>query len=462
MMWPLGLDQSWEIIVETMMEGLMVVDAGGVIQAVNRAMTEITGYTKAELLGQPCTVLECDRCREARSQGQGKVCDLFHKGEVKRTRCSLRRKDGTNFTFLKNAVILKDDQGRVIGGVETLTDLSEVVAKDRVISRLRKELAREDGLEGLIGKSPAMQSLYQILRSAAASEAPVLLYGDSGTGKELAAAALHRLGPRRRGPFIRVNSAALTESLLESELFGHVKGAFTGADRTRVGRFEAASGGDIFLDEIGDLPLTTQAKLLRVLQEKVIERVGDHRPIPINVRIISATNKDLERLMAQGQFREDLFFRLNVIPIHLPRLKERRDDIPLLAETFIDRACLKTDKAITGMSPEALELLLHHSWPGNVRELINVIDYAFVLCPGGQILPQHLPASVRLPGQRPGSTRPRHADTARGDDRERLVQALSQAGGKMTEAARLLGISRVTLWKRLKEHQLTVDRIIRG
>ena len=461
-MWPLGLDRSWEIIVETMMEGLMVVDAGGVIRGVNRAMTEITGYAKEELIGQPCTVLQCDRCREARAQGRGHVCDLFHKGEVKRTRCLLRRKDGSTLTFLKNAVVLKDENGRIIGGVETLTDLSEVVAKDRVISCLRKELSREDGLEGLIGKSPAMQSLYQFLRSAAASEAPVILYGESGTGKELAAAALHRLSPRRRGPFIKVNSAALTESLLESELFGHVKGAFTGADRTRVGRFEAASSGDIFLDEIGDLPLTTQAKLLRVLQEKVIERVGDHRPIPINVRIISATNKDLDRLMAQGRFREDLFFRLNVIPIHLPTLRERRDDIPVLAETFIERARLKTDKAITGMSPAALELLLQHSWPGNVRELINIIDYAFVLCPGGQILPQHLPSSLQHPGVRTGAAKRRHSAAGPKDERQRLLQALSQAGGKMTEAARLLGVSRVTLWKRLKEHQLTVDRIVRG
>ncbi len=207
------------------------------------------------------------------------------------------------------------------------------------------------------------------------------------------AAAIHRLSPRRQGPFIKVNSAALNESLLESELFGHVKGAFTGADRTRVGRFEAASGGDIFLDEVGDLPMATQAKLLRVLQEKIIEKVGDHAPIPVNVRVITATNKDLHRLMALGRFREDLYYRIGVIPIHLPPLRERREDIPLLVKAFIDRARRQTRKPLTGISDAALDLLTGHDWPGNVRELINVIEYAFVLCPEGVIRTEHLPAT---------------------------------------------------------------------
>ena len=202
-----------------------------------------------------------------------------------------------------------------------------------------------------------MVQLFTLISSASQSEAPVVIYGESGTGKELVAAAIHRLSPRHQGPFIKVNSAALNESLLESELFGHVKGAFTGADRTRVGRFEAASGGDIFLDEIGDLPMSTQAKLLRVLQEKVIEKVGDHAPIPVDVRVITATNKDLHRLMAQGRFREDLFYRIGVIPIHLPPLRERREDIPLLVKTFIDRGRRKTRKPITGISEEALDML---------------------------------------------------------------------------------------------------------
>ena len=307
-----------------------------------------------------------------------------------------------------------------------------------------------------------MLHLFQLLASAAASEAPVILYGESGTGKELAAAALHRLSSRAKGPFIKVNSAALNQSLLESELFGHVKGAFTGAERTRVGRFEAAHKGTIFLDEIGDLPLETQAKLLRVLQEKVIEKVGDHRPVPVDVRIITATHQDLHLLMEQGKFREDLFFRINVIPIHLPPLRERQEDIPLLVEHFLERSAAKTQKPITGLSREALEICWGYDWPGNVRELMNVIDYAFVLCHEGAILPEHLPAS--LTGQRPAPPRPLGPDTRspRRVDREELVQALKRAQGQKAKAAALLGVSRVTLWKWLKEYTGQVETVVRG
>jgi transcriptional regulator with PAS, ATPase and Fis domain len=284
----------------------------------------------------------------------------------------------------------------------------------------------------------------------------VIIYGESGVGKELVASAIHRLGTRQQGPFIKVNSAALAESLLESELFGHVRGAFTGAERTRAGRFEAAHGGDIFLDEVGDLPLSTQAKLLRVLQEKVIERVGDHRPIPVNVRIISATNQDLSRLMAEGRFREDLFYRINVIPIHIPPLRERREDIPLLVEAFIERNRLKSRKPINGISKEALDLLVAYHWPGNVRELINVIDYAFVLCHEKDILPEHLPDVLNhrtLPRSKGGKGLP--ASQAR--DKEALLEAMQQAAGNKSEAARILGVSRVTLWKWLKHYQLAGD-----
>ena len=289
----------------------------------------------------------------------------------------------------------------------------------------------------------------------------MVLYGESGTGKELAAAALHKLSPRARGPFIKVNSAALNESLLESELFGHIKGAFTGADRTRVGRFEAAHRGSIFLDEIGDLPLATQVKLLRVLQEKTIEKVGDQRSIPVDVRIITATNQDLQLLMERGLFREDLFFRINVIPIHLPPLRERREDIPLLVEHFLERNAAKTQKPITGLSREALEIFLAYHWPGNVRELINVIDYSFVLCKEGVILPEHLPS--QMAGKRLAPARPRRAETAGPQriSREELLNALQAARGKKTKAAEMLGVSRVTLWKWLKEFEVQVETVVR-
>ncbi|MCX5892954.1 MAG: sigma 54-interacting transcriptional regulator [Deltaproteobacteria bacterium] len=483
-------EQFWKTVIDTMMDGLLIVDPEGTILAANRAMEELTGYRREELVGQPCTVLRCNACLDTLTSGRCKQCELFQRGSVRRRQCTLEKKDGTTRQVLKNAAVLKDSAGRVMAGVENLTDLSEVVAKERVISHLRRELSREDlahglpekspdmmqlfisrlrrevsreaGFHGIIGQSPVMVQLFTLISAAAQSEAPVIIYGESGTGKELVAAAIHRLSPRHQGPFIKVNSAALNESLLESELFGHVKGAFTGADRTRVGRFEAANGGDIFLDEIGDLPLATQAKLLRVLQEKIIEKVGDHAPIAVDVRVITATNKDLHRLMAQGRFREDLFYRIGVIPVHLPPLKERREDIPLLVKAFIDRGRRRTRKPIAGISDQALGLLGSHDWPGNVRELINVIEYAFVLCPEGVIQPEHLPAMFSRASEVQTKARPAESAPRSADERQRLIEAVTQSGGKKAEAARLLGISRVTLWKLLKAHGIQVEKIIRG
>jgi PAS domain S-box-containing protein len=454
--------QYWKTIVDTMADGLMVVDSEGVIVSINKAMEEISGYSKGELIGKSCELLECDTCFTTRADGHDKYCALFKDGQVTRRKCTLRKKDGSRIHLFKNATVLRDNLERVIGGVETWTDLSEVVAKDKVISRLRKELSSEDGFHGILGKSPAMVQVFDLISSAAQSEAPVIIYGESGTGKELIASAIHKLGPRRKGPFIKVNCAALSESLLESELFGHVKGAFTGADRTRVGRFEAANGGDIFLDEIGDLPLSTQVKLLRVLQEKEIEKVGDHRPISINVRILAATNQDLSTLMGENRFREDLYYRISVIPIHLPPLRERREDIPLLMDAFINRIHLKADKPISGMSREALDLLYSYDWPGNVRELINVIEYSFVLCHEGEILPHHLPAKIT--GKEPSVAPRRRAVKKQSDDteRKRILEALAATGGNQSKAAEILGISRVTLWKRLKAFDIKVDRNVRG
>ncbi|NIQ92493.1 MAG: PAS domain S-box protein [Deltaproteobacteria bacterium] len=450
--------QYWKTIVDTMADGLMVVDSEGVIVSVNRAMEELSGYTKEELVGKSCDILDCDACFRTRSEGHDKYCALFKDEKVTRRKCTLRRSDGSRLHLFKNAAVLRDSSDTVIGGVETWTDLSEVVEKEQVINRLRKELSGEDAFQGILGKSPAMQQVFDLISSASQSEAPVIIYGDSGTGKELVASAIHKLGVRRKGPFIKVNCAALSESLLESELFGHVKGAFTGADRTRMGRFEAANGGDIFLDEIGDLPLSTQVKLLRVLQEKEIEKVGDHRPIIIDVRILAATNKDLYRLMEEGRFREDLYYRIGVIPIILPPLQERREDIPLLVETFINRIRLKTDKPISGMSREALDVLFGYDWPGNVRELINVIEYSFVLCHEGEIMPHHLPAKVT--GKRPSVAPRRRAvkKQSEDDERKRILEALAATGGNQSKAAEILGISRVTLWKRLKAYDIQVDR----
>jgi len=453
-------NRYWETIVETMLDGLMVVDPDGIILSVNRAMEEITGYRKEELIGKPCRILNCNQCFGTILEGGKRHCALFSIGSVRQSRCVLRRKDGSPLHALKNAAVLRDREGNVVGGVETLADCTELVAKEKVIRSLRETLSIEDSFEGIVGKSVPMLRVFDLIRNAAQSEAPVVIYGESGTGKELVASAIHRQGARAEGPFIKVNCAALNESLLESELFGHVKGAFTGADRTRVGRFEAASGGDIFLDEIGDLPPSTQVKLLRVLQEKEIEKVGDHKPISIDVRIIAATNKDLGKLMEEGKFRDDLYYRIGVIPIHLPPLRERREDIPLLVDTFVHRIGLKSKKKITGVNQEAMERLAGCDWPGNVRELINALEYAFVLCPGGLIGPSHLPpdlgGKISSPVGKKPAVRPRRTRVRRED----ILHALKEAGGNKSEAARLLGVSRVTLWKWLKAHEIHVEKKI--
>jgi len=456
-MLPEGYENFWEEVMNTIMEGVVVVDPRGIILSANHAMEEITGYRPEELVGKPCALIKTDACFDALRPG--KHCELFDNGSIRHNRCSLAKKDGSLVHVVKNAALLRDNGGQVLGGIETFTDISEMMAKERVISRLRRELSQEDGFHGILGRSPVMLQLFSLVSSAAASEAPVIIYGESGTGKELVAGAIHRLSPRSKGPFIKVNSAALHESLLESELFGHVKGAFTGADRTRVGRFEAAHQGDIFLDEVGDLPLPTQAKLLRVLQEKVIEKVGDHKPVPVDVRVISATNQDLQHLMAEGLFREDLYYRINVIPIHIPPLRERREDIPILVEAFIERACLKNRKPITGISKEALDILLEYRWPGNVRELINTVEYAFVLCHEGNILPEHLPRALTQEISESPKTNARSGDPRGGDNREMVVEAIRKAGGKKGEAARLLGVSRVTLWKWMKNLNLHEEEI---
>ncbi|MEJ5301042.1 MAG: sigma 54-interacting transcriptional regulator [Thermodesulforhabdaceae bacterium] len=460
-MFKLDRDKYWQTIVNTMMDGLMVVDVDGKIVFVNRALEEMSGYRKEELIGKSCQILECDTCLEAIRKGGTKHCALFMEQQVRRCRCTMKRKNGEPLPVLKNAVVLKDDKGQIVGGVETLTDLRESVAKEEEIARLRRHLNREDGFEGIIGKHPSIQRVFELIVSAASSDAPVIIYGESGTGKELVAAAIHRLSSRRFGPYIKVNCAALNEHLLESELFGHVKGAFTGADRTRVGRFEAAHRGSIFLDEIGDIPLGTQVKLLRVLQEKEIERVGDHRPIAVDVRIISATNKNLKVLIEQGRFRDDFYYRIAVIPIMLPPLRERKEDIPLLVDHFASRLCLKTGKDITGISHDALARLMEYHWPGNVRELINVLEYAFVVCPGGQIMIRHLPPSFEnmhgmgsLEGVKHAAIRKNGSSRVLALDKETILNVLKETGGNRSEAARRLGISRITLWKKMKNFRI--------
>ncbi len=446
------LNFHWKTVVNTIQDGVMIVDRGGKIVSVNRAFERITGYRQDEVVGKPCQLLSCDQCKSVRNGSEGRWCDLFVTGRVSMTQCTLNRKDGRRVHFIKNASLLHSRTNKVIGAVETITDITELVRKDNQIKAFRQELQHEDGFSKLIGASPVIHQVFEQVRNAARSDAPVIILGESGTGKELVARSIHDIGTRREHPFVKVNCAALNESLLESELFGHVKGAFTGAYRDRQGRFEAAYKGDIFLDEIGDLPPHIQIKLLRVLEEKVIERVGENASIPINARIISATNRNLERLVREGTFRKDLFYRINVIPIWIPPLRERTEDIPLLAEAFIRRVGLKTGKSIHTISPEAMALLVDHDWPGNVRELKSAFEYAFVTCREDRLEPYHFPPNIQDSRKTVDTRWDRGATRTSRETQKRnqLISALQQTRGNRTEAARLLGVSRVTVWNRMK------------
>ncbi len=321
--------------------------------------------------------------------------------------------------------------------------------------RLRKDLSGRYDFSSIIGGSPAMSRVFELMEKALDNDVTVLITGESGTGKELVARAIHYNGPRAGRPFVVVNCAAVPASLIESELFGHVKGAFTGAHRDRTGKFEAADGGTIFLDEIGDLETGLQAKLLRVLQEGELERVGEGTPRPVDVRVIAATNRDIEAMVREGTFREDLYYRISVFPIDVPPLRERTGDIPLLVGHFTDRFGASAGRPVS-VHPDALRSLSGYEWPGNVRELQNVIERAVLLAGDGEILPGHLLESIARSEPAAGSRFTLPEDGVRLEELERdlIRQALERAGGNKSKAARLLGISRPTLLYRLEKHGL--------
>ena len=464
-MYEKDLNLYWKTVVDTIKDGVMIVDKRGIIVSVNRAMEQISGYTRDELLGKPCTQLNCDICEVVLEKNGEYWCALFKSGSLETRECTFQQKNKQFVPVLKNASLLRNARGQVIGAVETITDISELVEKESQIDALRRELYSEYGFHGLLGTSAPMNQVFELISNTAGSDAPVIIFGESGTGKELVAHAIHSVSRRREKPYVKVNCAALNESLLESELFGHVKGAFTGAYQDREGRFEVARSGTIFLDEIGDLPLSTQVKLLRVLEDNTIERVGDNRPINIDVRILTATNRDLNQLMAQGSFRDDLFYRINVIPIWVPPLRERGMDIALLTDAFFQRIRLKSEKTIQGISNAAMQELIRYPWPGNVRELKSALEYAFVTCNEMTIRPDHLPPSLApKSGPRPPDPLVSQATVLGRDEKKRhlLIAALRQTRGNQRRAADILGVSRVTVWKQIKRYGIDLHRDMLG
>ncbi len=444
------LIRSWKMVVDLIPDGVMIVDVNGSLVSVNQAMTDITGYSQEELIGKPCTVLECSSCKKVYDLTGKHWCRLFSVGDVKMQKAEMTRKDGSIIHVMKNASVIEEN-GKVIGAVETITDITDLIEKESQIEAYRRELQSEDTFEGMIGVSATMQRVFNMIANVAESDAPALIIGESGTGKELVARAIHENSSRKSKPYIQINCAALNESVLESELFGHVKGAFTGAYQSREGRFEAANGGDIFLDEIGDLPQSIQVKLLRVLEEKVIERVGDNRSIPVDVRIITATNRNLKQLVEAGTFRGDFYYRINVLPIEIPPLRKRKEDIPVLAQKFFKHVQLKSNKPVQSISPEAMDVLTHYSWPGNVRELKSAFEYAFVTCMEDTIKPEHLPPDLYAAGKtnRSATSVELSLDEQK---KQALKEALRKSGGNKSEAARILGVSRVTVWNQMHRY----------
>jgi len=438
---------DYQRLFETLPEGVFSIDRDFRITSFNHAAERISGFSRQDVMGGYCwEVFRSNCCR--RGCPMSRALDT---GEVSMDQeVSTYNAKGEKQTLLVNVNVVRDDGGVLLGAIETFRSVRlenpGAVSPDLWDQRLT----------GIVGKSTAMHTVMNRLSEVALTEANVLISGESGTGKELMARAIHRLSQRRKGPFVAVNCASLAESLLESEMFGHEKGSFTGAQREKLGRFELARGGTLFLDEIGEMKPELQVKLLRVIEERVFERVGGTKSLHLEARIISATNQDLRKARIEGRFREDLYFRLRTVPLTLPPLRERPEDIPLLIDHFIQKFNLKYNKRVRSVDPKAVKRLSRYHWPGNVRELERCLEYAFVFVKGPIIFNHYLPEMdeeeqsfraqtvlTSYPGVRKPSI-----------DRNAIHRALEQCGGRRQEAAALLGISRTSMWRHMKRQGL--------
>lgn len=432
-------------ILESISDGVFTVDLEWRVTSFNRAAEEITGIPREEALGR--------------------LCSEVFKSSMCEAECALRRtlksgrpvinksgyiidSEGNRIPVSVSTAVLRDGEGKVIGGAETFRDLSELEA-------LRNELEGRFRIGDLISHSPAMGPVFDMIPALSSSATTVLIQGETGTGKELLARAIHGMGPYANRPFIAVNCGALPDTLLESELFGYKKGAFTGATQDKPGRFALAGDGTLFLDEIGEISPALQVRLLRVLQEHVYEPLGATRSEKTSARVIVATNRDLAAMVKKGEFRKDLYYRINVISLELPPLRKRKEDIPLLVEHFIERFNRIQHRNVTGFTPGAYSLLMAHDWPGNIRELENCVERAFVLCTGKWITPEHLPAELTGIQSRPGE--PLDIRSATRVIEEMSIQgALERNRYNRAATARELGIHKTTLYRKLKELGLSL------
>jgi PAS domain S-box-containing protein len=432
-----------DVILDSINEGVFTIDPHWRITSFNRAAEKITGVARLDAIGKAC----CDVFHASICEKECALRKTFETGRpVVNATAHIINRQGRRVPIRISTAILKDAGRRVIGGVETFQDLSRV-------EQLQKELHGRYTFEDIVGRSPAMLRLFELLPQIAASRSSVLIEGASGTGKELFARAIHNLSARRKKPFIAVNCAALPDALLESELFGYKAGAFTDARHDKPGRFTLADGGTIFLDEIGDISTALQVRLLRVLQERTVEPLGSVRTVPVDVRVVAATNRDLAKLVRAGKFRDDLYYRIRVIHLPLPGLRQRREDIPLLIEHIVAKFNRLQGKDIAGLSAEAMARLMEHDFPGNVRELENVIEQAFVLCPGGMIEMHHLPPELRPASS--GTVEGLPPMSLQAMEALMITDVLRRHRGNRRRAALELGIDASTLFRKIR--RLRVD-----
>lgn len=466
-------DISSELLLETMAEGALIINTDGFIEVWNKAMIDMTGYSKSEAIGKHINWLRVPNCHGAK-----KILSLLNSEEteektcVNSCECKIITKSGGHIPVLVNARVIISNSGETIGILQTLTDFRTVQVLRQEIEAMTLKLHGEGNFQGIIGRSLEMQKVFKMTTLAAESDATVIVLGDSGTGKELVASAIHGLSPRKNSNLIRVNCGAIPETLLESELFGHEKGSFTGAYKKRIGRFELADNGTIFLDEIGDISHTMQIKLLRVLQEGEFERVGGEKTINVNVRVIAATHKNLLDEVKAGRFREDLYYRLRVFPIHIPILRKRPTDIPLLVQHFINKFSAKTGKLITGIKKHALDILCSYQWPGNVRELENAIEYAFVVCQNKLISKEDIPEEIVAKNDSSSLDNNKaiinHTDISSLEakrivrSKQKLTDILEECLWNKAEVGRKLNLSRTAIWKWMKKHGIPLKANFRN
>ncbi len=426
-----------ELIFNSISDGVFTVDKNCIITSFNRAAEQITGFEASEAVGKHCfDIFRTELCHKRCA-----LKDTLKTHEpIENARLTIITREGCELPIKVTTTMLKDEAGNLIGAVEFFRDITE-------IEQLQRRLDEKRALDNIVSVNPEMQQLIGLLPDVAESECNVLIQGPSGCGKELLAQIIHHLSPRKYGPYIRINCAALPATLLESELFGYEKGAFTDAKRDKPGQFCLANGGTLLLDEISEMDTALQVKLLRVLNNGEYQPLGSSKTMRTDARIIAATNADLQAAIADGRFREDLFYRINVVELNIPPLRDRPEDIPLLVDHFISLFKKKTHKAIDGISPEALAVLRKYAFPGNVRELENTIEHAFVMCHGRQLDVEHLPNHIIENGKGTNGIVPQ-----RRNEKDVILETLRRHRGNRTQAAKELGVHRSTLWRKIQSY----------